>query len=281
MFKALRSTRNKLNSPLICGYCTSNEKHTSKMPSDLVKQTDITSKSELDKMKEDVKSLKWRSTWHEKEGQYYSTLRTFYTEHNNSAVMKFIQSPIKLWPSDIKKWWAGKQEEKSIIMQQYIPARNQMLGNELAAAHFVVHRGGSVKFFGQDFWIKRNDMKQYNLPKKYDPDWFLQAIDCNDMELYYEGLVNMRDLQNVEWFSISGCENMDDWCLDRIANIFSKSLLYLDIRDCPNITFRGLGALVKMEKLKILYVNNIIISDEWEMTCLLLQEVNPKLDIRT
>lgn len=280
MFKLLRHRIAPVLSIQTCAYNATSGPHKPAMPTNLTKDTDVTTREKLEEiMRKD--DTKWRTPWHQKEGQYYSVLRTFYSEHNNRSVIKFLQTPINLSPSVIKKWWAKKERYKSIVMQQYLPQRNQVLGNELAAAHFVVHRGGAVKFFGQDCWIKANQFNEYELPDRFNKDWILQAIDCTDMELHYEGLVNMRDLKQVEWFSVNGCENIDDWCMDRIANIFGRTLLYLDIRDCRNITHRGIGALARMEKLKILYVDNILYSKEFEMTCLMLQQLAPHLDIRT
>lgn len=272
-----------VNPPKAC-MCTLKETESQtiakEMPKDLTKETDISSKVELTKMVTN-KDLQWRTPWHEKEGQHYSFLRTFYSEDSNTRIIKIFQTPINLSPSAIKKWWANKQEFKNIWMQQYIPERNQMLGNELAAAHFIVHRGGAVKFFADDKWIKADQFNQYSLPKHYEEDKILQGIDCSGMDLYYEGLVNLRDLHQVEWLSFNGCKHMDDWCMDRISNIFSKALLYLDIRNCPNITDRGLGALYKIKTLKILYVDEMVSANAFELTCLMLQDVNPDLDIRT
>ncbi|CAH1179384.1 unnamed protein product [Phaedon cochleariae] len=231
--------------------------------------------------KKEIDKLKWRTPWHQKEGEHYSFLRTFYKEDSKRRLLQRLQTPIDLSPSGIKKWWANKTELKEIILQSYIPERNQTLGNELAAAHFIVHRGGAIKFFDEDVWIKANEMNEYTLPRFFDEDKFLQAIDCADMKLHYEGLVNLRGLKNVEWLSLNGCEHMDDWCLDMISNIFSHSLLYLDLRNCSNISDKGIGALYKMEKLKILYLDDFLRSTTYELTCLLLQEIRPDLDIRS
>lgn len=249
------------------------------MPKELTKKTDITSKVELAKSvkKED---LQWRTPWHQKEGQYYSTLRTFYTEDNNVNVMKFLQQPVNLTPSAIKNWWARRKENTNRALQSYIPERNQTLGNELAAAHFIVHRGGSVKFFGEDRWIKANEYQEYSLPRHFDGSKVLQAIDCTGVDLFFEGLANFRGLKQLEWFSANGCDRLDDWAVDRISSIFMHTLLYLDLRNCPGISYRGLSALYKMDSLKILYLDDITQSRELEMTCLLLQELNPQLDIR-
>lgn len=239
-------------------------------------QTKQQAKAEL-ATKED---MKWRTPWHEKEGEYYTMLRGFYDDKPASPFLRFVQQPFDMSPSAFKGWWAKKKEREAIALQQYLPERHAMLGSELAAAHFLVHRGAAVKFFGDDKWIKANALNDYELPKKYQDDLYLQAIDCTDVELYYEGMVNLKNLKSLEWLSLNGCEKLDDWALDRIGNIFSHSLLYLDLRNIPDITHRGIEALCKLEHLKILYIDDIFASKEFEMTCLLLQEHNPSLDIR-
>lgn len=228
-------------------------------------------------LKED---MQWRTPWHQNEGPYYTTLKTFSSDDNQLNLMKLLQSPINFSPAAIKKWWAKKKEYKEIMMQSYLPERNQMLGNELAAAHFTVFRKGAVKFHGQDKWIRSNKYDEYDLPRFYESDKILEAIDCSDMNLYYEGLSNFRNLKQVEWLSLNGVEQVDDWFLDKISNLFSHSLIYLDLRDCPKYTYRGLGALYKMNKLKILLIDDMLMTTNFEMTCLMLQDVNPHLDIR-
>lgn len=224
--------------------------------------------------------LKWRTPWHQKQGHYYNTLRSFYSEENQVNLLQMLQTPIDLSPSAIKKWWTRKKEYREMMLQSYLPDRNRTLGNELAAAHFIVHRGGAVKFYHEDKWVKANKYQEYTLPKYYQEDKVLQAIDCTDMNLFYEGLANLRDLKHVEWLRFSGVERLDDWFLDRISNMFSHSLIYLDLRHCPNYTERGLGALHRMEKLKILCIDDMLMTESFEMTCLMLQEVNPHLDIK-
>ncbi|KAJ8983762.1 hypothetical protein NQ317_006094 [Molorchus minor] len=223
--------------------------------------------------------MQWRTPWHITEGQHYRFLRTFYKEGSNRKLLKLLQTSIDLSPSSVRKWLEKKKYEREAQMQSYIPERHQMLGNELAAAHFIVYRGGAVKFFNEDIWIKADDNKEYSLPSQYEPDKHLQAIDCTDMNLYYEGLINLDGLKQLEWLSLNGCEKMDDWCMDKISNIFSHSLIYLDIRNCPNISEKGIGALYKLRNLKILYMDDFLRSTTYELTCLLLQEVNPDLEI--
>lgn len=225
-------------------------------------------------------SLQWRTPWDQRRGEWYSKLKVFGSDHNNADVIRFLQSPIDLSPSAIKRWWYRKQEEKEICMQQYIPERNQILGDDLAAAHFIVHRGGSVKFVGENVWIKQDKNFEYNLPNVYVPNKFIHSIDCSNMQLHYEGLSNLKGLKKLQWLSLNNCSYMDDWCMDRISGMFEDNLQYLDIRNCNKITDRGVGALYRAKNLKILYVDNITISKSFELTCLMLQELLPKLEIK-
>lgn len=243
------------------------------------KENVITSNSKPVEIEEH--NAKYRTPWHEKEGQYFSFLRSFYSSESNAPLLKMLQTPIDLSPSSIKAWWARKKQERTIALQTYLPERSQQLGSDLAAAHFIVYRGGAVKFYGENRWIKADDFGNYSLPVHYDGSKVLEAIDCSKMEIYYEGLSNLKDLKRLQWLSFQDCETVDDWCLDRISYLFRDTVVYLDLRDCPNYTWRGLGALYKMNKLKILYVDDIQLSRSFELTCLMLQDVNPSLDIRT
>lgn len=222
----------------------------------------------------------YKTPWHQEEGRYFSLLRGMYSPDSNRNMLQFLQTPIDFSPTAIKAWWKKKQKMREIILQSYLPERNRILGNDLAAAHFVVYRGGAVKFYGENRWIKKDEFGNYSLPPHFDGSKVLEAIDCQNMTLYYEGLVNFRDLRQVKWLSVNGCENVDDWCLDRISNIFRHDLVYLDLRNCSNYTHRGLGALYKMKDLKILYVDDILLNSSFELTCLMLQQVNPHLEIR-
>lgn len=225
-------------------------------------------------------SLQWRTERGSTKDEWYSKFKVFGSDENSVDIIKFLQTRINLSPSAIKEWWVDKQLEKEKIMQSYIPERNKILGNDLAAAHFVVHRKGAVKFHGENEWVKQDENEEYTLPKLFVPDKIIEAIDCKDMNLHYEGLDNLRGLRKINWLSINNCQYMDDWCMDRISSIFHDTLTYLDIRKCPNITDRGISALYRVKNLKTLYVDNITASVSIELTCLMLQELLPELQIK-
>lgn len=47
-----------------------------------------------------------------------------------------------------------------------LPERQLLLGPDLAAAHFLVNRGASIKFLGDEEWHQMNKKKEYVLPAR-------------------------------------------------------------------------------------------------------------------
>lgn len=100
-----------------------------------------------ERIEEDKKKLKWRTPMSEKPEEWYSKMKLFAPEKDtNSHLITKFQQPIDLSPKAIKNWWVNGQEKTEQLMQQFIPERHEQLGNDLAAAHFLVHRGGSIRF---------------------------------------------------------------------------------------------------------------------------------------
>lgn len=62
------------------------------------------------------------------------------------------------------------------------------LGADLAAAYFIVHRKGAVKFVDDEEWHKMNARGRYKLPNAPAPGLHLEAIDASGTELMFEGL---------------------------------------------------------------------------------------------
>lgn len=288
--KMLRNSKRLLisrpmSSISLCRY--SNESQ--KKPPDLLnerKSPENSSETQLISKEYDSNSvtkedLKWRKPTHETDVQHFMALRTFYREDSGSRMVKRLNNLVELTPAGIKKWFKDGIEAQKIKNFSYLPQRNEILGDELAAAHFIVSRGGAIKFHDEDKWIKADESGNYVLPGFRDNDKILEAIDCSETEVMYESLENFRNLKNVRWLSFNGCSYIDDWCLDVIGNIFSDTLVYLDLRNCQNISHRGLGALAKMNNLKILYLEDFYRTTTYELTCLLLQELNPHLNIKS
>jgi len=221
----------------------------------------------------------WRKPWAQKEGEWFSKLKVFASEKGgNPDMVRLLQSTVNFGPQVLRKWFKEAKREAAILDMRYIPERHQILGSDLAAAHFLVHRGAAVRFVGSTEWIKRQG-DEYHLPSKYVPDYLIEAIDILDMKLYYEGLQNMTNLGSLRWLSLQNCLEVDDWWMDRISNEYRLSLEYLDISNCVQVTERGIGALYRMTKLRTLKVHNIASSHMFQLACLMLEDIHPQLNI--
>lgn len=119
------------------------------------------------------------------------------------------------------------------------------------------------------------------MPRFYDPNWKVEALDCSTVPLVYEGLDNIRHLDGLKWLSLEGCPHVDDWFLDRIAGEFSHSLQYLNIKDCKKVTETGIACLSKISTLETLVLGGPYPrSKNLELVCLMLEDILPKLTIR-
>lgn len=98
------------------------------------------------------------------------------------------------------------------------------------------------------------------------------------MELYYEGLENVRRLHHLKFLSFHNVKLFDDWCLDRISGSELTALEVLDLSG-TKVTERGLGALYRIPTLKVLIVDDAQQSKAYELTCALLEELMPEIKI--
>jgi len=204
-----------------------------------------------------------------------------------SSFTKWLTPDIKFSPprimnydwsmKSIFSWYKHKRVEFHKYNQRYIPERVKSLGSDIAAAHFVVYRGGAVKFRGQDNFIQWTDKKQEyctNLPTNYDANYFVEAIDISDTMLYYQGIENFKNLYKLKWLKVKNNPVLDNWCIDYIGFAI-PNLEYLDISYCSQVTAEGIAGLQKLTKLKELVINSNNI--EVQMACFALEDVIPGL----
>lgn len=171
-----------------------------------------------------------------------------------------------------KKMRLRKTEDMGLLHK-----RQKLLGIDLGAAVFIVHCGGKVKFKGHTDWIDYSTRK--TIPKEYDAKYHIEAMDLNKFDISYRGLDNIISLAHLQWLSFKGCPSFDDWHLDKISAEY-PILEYLDISECKNVTERGLESLYRMAFLKTLIITKYYDSPAFELTCLMLEDVNPHLKIK-
>lgn len=220
---------------------------------------------------------------------YEKLVPTKFNEKNveASTFAKWVTPHIKFGPPrimaydwsirNIGTWYGRKRTEFHKYNQRYIPDRVKALGSDIAAAHFMVYRGGAIRFRNHDNFIKwTNQKEEYNehLPNTYDPNYFVEAIDTSSLLLYYEGLENFKNLYKLKWLRLKNNPVLDNWSLDYIGYAIPQ-LEYLDISDCPRVTAAGIAGLQKLTQLKQLVINSNDV--EIQMACFALEDTIPEL----
>jgi hypothetical protein len=98
------------------------------------------------------------------------------------------------------------------------------------------------------------------------------------MELYYEGLENLRRLKYLRFASFKNVETFDDWCLDRISGAEYESLEVLNLSG-TKVTEKGLQALYRIPSLKKLIIDDPNRNTQWELVIAMLQDIMPELEV--
>lgn len=112
------------------------------------------------------------------------------------------------------------------------------------------------------------------MPNHFDERWRLEAIRCDGMELYYEGLENIRRLHHLKFMSFHNVRQFDDWSLDRISGAEFPVLEVLDVSGTA-VTERGLMALYRLPTLHMLIVDDPKRSVDYALTCAMLEDLMP------
>ncbi|KAH8388905.1 hypothetical protein KR215_006171 [Drosophila sulfurigaster] len=231
-----------------------------------------------EELSQDKQQLRWRTPIGDRPQDWNSKLKLFSNSEQTSDFIVMMQRPIDLSPKTVKQWWHKRQETIERHMQQFIPERHKILGPELAAAHFILYRGGAAKFLNDPKWHRASAEGEFSLPNKYDTSFKLEALRCDNMQLYYEGLENLRCLEHLKFLSLHNIKTIDDWCLDRVSGSEFPRLEVLDISG-TNITYNGLACLYRLSQLKLLILDDPKQSLEMELSAAMLEAALPALKI--
>uniref|UniRef100_A0A0N4ZEM0 ATP synthase subunit s-like protein n=1 Tax=Parastrongyloides trichosuri TaxID=131310 RepID=A0A0N4ZEM0_PARTI len=193
--------------------------------------------------------------------------------HTNHTQMRYLDHSI----DNIKRVKAYEHFQHLQYDQRFKPERLLFLGPDLAAAYFIVHRGGTIKFLGDNAWIRKDNKGRYSLPPRRVPGLYLEAIDASNTELMYEGFDNLYDLSKLRLLSLANCKYADDWTLSRVGTMFSNSLEMLDLSNCKKISYKGLMGLRGLKQLKYLRVDGLNDPKGIAKATLMLEEAIPGL----
>jgi len=225
------------------------------------------------------KKLIWRTPHYANKAIWFSKLRLFAPERSNVDFVVKMQKP---WNWNFKDFLSERRKKQVLLqgmLQSFIVDRHTILGNDLATAHFLVHRGALVKFTKSPAYVRRDVNMEYPLPDRYDPTYLVEELICDNMDIYYEGFENIRRLHSLKRISLQNVKTMDDWCMDRLCGNEFNNLEVLNVSG-TSISANGLVALTKLPSLRLLVVDNPKRSTVFELTLLALQDTMPDLVVR-
>ncbi|ELU07631.1 hypothetical protein CAPTEDRAFT_180944 [Capitella teleta] len=191
----------------------------------------------------------------------------------NRDFLDKLHRPYDISLAGLNKYLKKKQKETLIKDQSFVPERLEVLGRDLSAAHFIVKRGGAVKFVGQDKWIKLVD-GAVPLPSTFNKHMKLEGVDASGTNFMRQSLENFIGLTDFKFLRLSNCKYVDDWCLDSFIR-FKDTLEVLDLSGCPNVTERGLACLHKLPKLRRLTIADMPLVQNPPLVAILLEEAMP------
>lgn len=192
------------------------------------------------------------------------------------TVPKFLNRFV--YEGGVIKWLKERTLERKRLSQRFIPSRVDALGPDLAAAYFVISRGGLVKFEGREDWVGRRE-KPMLLPATYMAGYYVEAIDASEMDLLYEGVECIYDLKKLKWLSLRGLKSVDNFALDIISGRYGPQLHYLDLSGCDKIDHFGLSCFYRFKQLKVLNVAGLNHTNDFKLSCLMIQDLLPDLEI--
>ncbi|EDW79072.1 uncharacterized protein Dwil_GK12325 [Drosophila willistoni] len=223
-----------------------------------------------EEMAADKQKLNWRKPIGDRPEDWNSKLKLFSDSEQTSDFIVMMQQPLDLSPSNLRNWWDKRKERIERHMQQFIPERHKILGPELAAAHFILYRGGAVKFTEGRRWHRATEDGEFSLPNKFSPDYKVEALRCDNMILYFEGLENLRCLDHLKFLSFHNVSTFDDFCLDRVSGSEYPRLEVLDLSG-TRVTAEGLSCLYRLPSLKLLILNDPKENLEMELATAMLE----------
>uniref|UniRef100_A0A8R1EB12 ATP synthase subunit s-like protein n=1 Tax=Caenorhabditis japonica TaxID=281687 RepID=A0A8R1EB12_CAEJA len=200
-------------------------------------------------------------------GQLPMELLTWHTQ------MRYIDHSL----DNVRRYKRYKSFQHMQYDQRVIPERLLFLGADLAAAHFLVHRGAAVKFVGDDVWYKKDKYNRYSLPGRKVDNLFIEAIDASGTQIMFEGLENLENLEHLRLLRLANCEFIDDWSVGRIGGLL-PNLEMLDLSGNHRISAKGLMGLKSSKKLKYLRLEGMD-SRNIGKSAILLEETLPNLTV--
>lgn len=88
-----------------------------------------------------------------------------------------------------------------------------------------------------------------SVPRKFDDSYRVEAVNFDNLPLYYEGVENLTNLEECKSISLRNTKYFDDWSLDRLSGNHLPKLEELDLSG-TDVTYDGFGCMYRFDNLK-------------------------------
>lgn len=190
-----------------------------------------------------------------------------------------VTKKIDLSPEGMAEYFHHRGYQVDLEKQKFNPSRHAILGPDLATAHFIVYRGGRIKFVGHSEWW--SDEK--TLPSTYEEGFIIEKIDASSTGLLGEGITNMSNLYNLTDLNLSNNHGLDVFAFDKLYRQFrfSSCLKHLNLTGCSRFCENSLTAIHRLPSLEEVIITKTQAAEFkfLELILIMLHDLNPRLKV--
>lgn len=122
--------------------------------------------------------------------------------------------------------------------------RKKNFGSNRICAEWILRNGGTVK------WVNSSEvLSNYNELPKEGTMLHLQVIDASNSSIMHNGFAHFEGCNYITKVIFHKCNYLEDKAFEELYYL-KKSLLFLQVSSCPNISEKGLMHLHVLSKLK-------------------------------
>lgn len=152
--------------------------------------------------------------------------------------------------------------------------RLKKFGPDRTCAEWILRNGGAIKFTNsEDFLRDYNELPIEGTPVR------LTEVDASDTTILDVGFDHFKGCNHVTKVILHNCNSLENKALEKLA-FLSKTLLYLKISSCGNISDDGLLKLNILQKLKELLLIDLIAVKKKEHVSETLKSQMPNCNIQ-